>query len=162
MYRCVCVCIYIYIYIYADNCYNCYSMYVLYFLLLLYHMTSYVRNQRRGSAAMCWGFRHNFKLRISKFGVWVRRILKRRRWVFLARRLISWRGDFGRLTRRFFQRRGSAAMCWGFRPTLAFVLAELVVYSILYYTILYYTILYHTILSCIILYMGIWLRFHQL
>ena len=29
-----------------------------------------------------------FKLRISKFGVWVKRIIKRRRWIFLARRLI--------------------------------------------------------------------------
>ena len=30
-----------------------------------------------------------FKLRISKFGVWVKRILTSRRWVFLAHRLIS-------------------------------------------------------------------------
>ena len=30
-----------------------------------------------------------FKLRISEFGVWVKQILKRRRWAFLARRLIS-------------------------------------------------------------------------
>ena len=31
-----------------------------------------------------------FKLRIFEFGVWVKRILKRRRWTFLARRLISY------------------------------------------------------------------------
>ena len=30
-----------------------------------------------------------FILRISKFGVWVKHILKRRRWIFLVRRLIS-------------------------------------------------------------------------
>ena len=30
-----------------------------------------------------------FKLRISKFGVWVNQILKRRRWIFLMHRLIS-------------------------------------------------------------------------
>ena len=30
-----------------------------------------------------------FKLRISKIGVWVKQILKRRRWIFLAHRLIS-------------------------------------------------------------------------
>ena len=32
--------------------------------------------------------RPSFKLRISKFGVWAKQILKRRRWAFLARRLI--------------------------------------------------------------------------
>ena len=28
-----------------------------------------------------------FKLRISKFGVWVKQVFKRRRWIFLAHRL---------------------------------------------------------------------------
>ena len=42
-----------------------------------------------------------FKLRISKFGVWVNRILTSRRWAFLAHRLFSWRSDFGILTQRF-------------------------------------------------------------
>ena len=34
-------------------------------------------------------YTHTYTLRISKFGVWVKRILKRRRWIFLAHRLIS-------------------------------------------------------------------------
>ena len=42
-----------------------------------------------------------FVLRIFKFGVWVKLILKRRRWIFLARRLISKRSDFGILTQIF-------------------------------------------------------------
>ena len=42
-----------------------------------------------------------FVLRIFKFGVWVKQILKRRRWTFLVHRLIPWRGDFGILTQRF-------------------------------------------------------------
>ena len=41
------------------------------------------------------------KLRISKFGVWAKQILKRRRWTFLVHRLISERSDFGMLTQRF-------------------------------------------------------------
>ena len=42
-----------------------------------------------------------FVLRIFKFGVWVKRILKRRRWIFLVYRLISERSDLGILTQRF-------------------------------------------------------------
>ena len=41
-----------------------------------------------------------FKLRIYNFGFCVKRILKRR-WAFLAHRLIYWRSDFGILTQRF-------------------------------------------------------------
>ena len=36
-----------------------------------------------------YNIRPIFKLRISKFGVWVKQILKRRRWAFLVHRLIS-------------------------------------------------------------------------
>ena len=40
-------------------------------------------------ATYCYLIRPIFKLRIFKFGVWAEQILKRRRWIFLARRLIS-------------------------------------------------------------------------
>ena len=36
-----------------------------------------------------WYVRPIFELRISDFGIWVKQILKRRRWAFLAHRLIS-------------------------------------------------------------------------
>ena len=48
--------------------------------ILLLLLLLLLRRRRRNTA--------NFKLRISKFGVWVKQIIKRRRWAFLAHRLI--------------------------------------------------------------------------
>ena len=67
------ICIYIYIYIYTCV-YACIYIYVY----------MYRERERHRSA-----LRSIFKLRISEFGVCVRRTLKRRRWVFLVHRLIS-------------------------------------------------------------------------
>ena len=78
MYVCMYVCIYIYIYIY----------------MLLYTISnvvthSWTKEGGDSSAPHLSTLRPIFKLSISKFGVWVKQIIKRRRWTFLVHRLIS-------------------------------------------------------------------------
>ena len=46
------------------------------------------KQRRLCCSASLRSIRSIFKLRISKFGVWVKQILKQRRWAFLAHRLL--------------------------------------------------------------------------
>ena len=59
---------------------------ILLLLLLLYYSCS-AKLCGHGDATLA-GVRPIFKLRIAKFGIWVKHILKRRRWIFWAHRLI--------------------------------------------------------------------------
>ena len=95
--RCIYLFMYVYIYIYIER----ERERDLYVCIYIYIYMSEGPFDLQVELSCGTVVRPMFKLRISRVGVWVKQILKRRRRAFSVRRLISERSDFINLTQIF-------------------------------------------------------------